>query len=276
MRNADCERLAAGEADLLRLKLSIDAKDAPVGLVLGTGWGDVLALEHESSVPFKELQGFNKLASLEGHRRLVSYGWLKGRTVLALRGRVHLNESHDPDHWRMVRLQVEMLLKLGVKTLILTCAAGSLLPGVLVGDIVLIDGFVTAFAPDMPGMGEEFGNPEDVIDQELLLRVLDTWTEGSLRIKSGGHAMLRGPFFEGRRYDKPLLRASGATVVGMSVLPEACIATLYPGVKVLPLAFVTNSATEEHSHEENLRRAKEAATSLGELLTHIVAQVPKP
>ena len=91
----------------------------------------------------------------------------------------------------------------------------------------------------------------------------------------GGYAMMPGPAFEGRKYDKPFLASAGIKAVGMSVLPEACVAALYDGVKVLPMAFITNDAYEEHSHEENLRRAKERSPLLGGYLTRIIGAMPR-
>ena len=78
--------------------------------------------------------------------------------------------------------------------------------------------------------------------------------------------MVRGPFFEGRRYDKAVLAATGAAVIGMSVLPEACVAALYAGVEVLAVAHVTNTAVEAHSHDVILQRAQDATETLRRVL----------
>lgn len=265
MRHAPSEQSAKKAASFLRDRLKIVPGSEPVGLILGTGWGDVLAFDAGRSVAFEEIPGFGALEPLEGHARQVVCGTLAGREVIALRGRIHLNEKPaDPNLYAMVRLQVEMLLQLGVKKFILTCAVGSLTRDIGVGDIVVIDGFITLFAPQMPLFAGEFCSPEDAIDQKVLAAI-------DSRLRRGGYAMIPGPFFEGRKYDKKILANTGAAVVGMSVLPEACVAALYPGVSVLPIAFVTNTAFEEHTHEENLRRAKAAATSLGDALTRIVS-----
>jgi purine nucleoside phosphorylase len=105
------------------------------------------------------------------------------------------------------------------------------------------------------------------------LRQIALEERGELVAAEVGHVMVRGPFFEGRRYDKKLLAASGASMVGMSILPETCVAALYPGTRVLALCFVTNTAVEEHSHEENLARAKTASALLGGYLTRIVSRI---
>lgn len=85
--------------------LTQDATLPEIALVLGTGWGDVLELVQPRSVPFGALPGFHELPTLEGHRREVVYGSLQGVPVIALRGRIHLNEApNDPKLPEQVRL----------------------------------------------------------------------------------------------------------------------------------------------------------------------------
>ena len=274
------KQVAITAAAFLREHLKIDDFNQPeVGLVLGTGWGDVLEFDAERRVSFKDIPGFCVLEEMSAHAREVVCGTVGGKRFIALRGRVHLNErTSDPTLDASVRLQMEMLVHLGVKKFIITCASGSLLPSMGVDNIVLVDGFVTLFAPDMPLFAGEFRSPEDAIDQELIKDILNNVAHGfPLRISCGGHAMVRGPFFEGRKYDKKFLASTGAAVVGMSVLPEACIAALYQeDIKkgtILPIAYVSNTATEVHSDEENQRRAKEQAAKLGALLGKIVERM---
>lgn len=266
-------------AGYLRNHLKINDSNQPeVGLVLGTGWGDTLEFDAERRVSFGEIPGFGGLDKLEGHAREVVIGTIAGKRFVALRGRVHLNERPaDPELHATVRLQMEMLIRLGVKKFIVTSAVGSLSPSIEAGDVVMVNGFVTLFAPEMPLFAGEFYSPEDTIDQSLIGRIFRETTLGfaqtSLKVYKGGHAMVRGPFFEGRKYDKDFLAKTGAAVVGMSILPEACVAAVYPGVKIVPLGFATNTASEEHSHEENMRRAKEKSAHLGEFLNYVAGKM---
>lgn len=266
---------AESAAAFLRQNLGID--NVQMGLVLGTGWGETLRLDDMQSVPFSEIPGFENLAAfgkIEGHSRTVLYGTIKRIPVIALKGRVHLNEDPGPIPSILVRLQVAMLMELGVKRLIVTSAVGSLVEEVRVHDVLVVDGFVTLFAPPMPLFSGEFVSPEDVLDNDFaalayrigneLSDITDSWA------KRGGHVMVRGPFFEGRKYDKRFLASTGASVVGMSALPEATVAALYSDAKVLCLGFVTNSAFEKHSHESNQARAHESEECLGTLLEQIV------
>ncbi|MDO8598581.1 MAG: hypothetical protein Q7S02_00545, partial [bacterium] len=160
MRNAQREDEAARAAEYVTGKLRESERvrpREPIGLVLGTGWGDVLNVEHAIEIPFGDIPGFEGLAALEGHARRLVIGTLEGKDVAVLRGRVHLNEAPcDPNVPKMVRLQTEMLLKLGARTLIVTSAVGSLRGALDVGQIAVVDGFVTVFAPEMPLWAGEF------------------------------------------------------------------------------------------------------------------------
>jgi purine-nucleoside phosphorylase len=243
----------------------------PIGLVLGTGW-DVLKDEEATEIPFSHIPGLHGLEHIDGHARKLLVGKIAGKHVIALRGRVHMNEAPcDPNIPRMVRLQTEMLFQLGVKQIIVTSAVGSLDQFIKVGTVVIIDGFITVYAPEMPLWANEFYSPEDMISERLNL-IAKQEHEGKVSIKEVAHVMVRGPFFEGRQYDKALLAASGAKVVGMSMLPEACVAAVY-GVEFLGLGFVTNSPFEVHSHETNVERAKEVSEQLSNYLARIIKQI---
>lgn len=259
------------DEDLEELYKGID-----IGIVLGTGWGEVLGgmttVPHEFNL--KDLPYFwflGKLQQIEGHKRMFQVGFLNGKKVAFLKGRIHMNESFEMEELaKVVRLQVEMLFHMGVKHLILTNAAGSLRPEVKVGDVVAQDGFVSLFAPPRPLWGGEFVSGEDVLKEENIAKIEDAARKAGLDCHRGAGAMVRGPDFEGRKHDKRILRDAGATVAMMSILPEATVAALYPDVNVYAVSFITNSDSEEHSHEENQKRAKAASTKLGDLLLNLV------
>lgn len=279
---ANTERYVAARVTAGDLFLRLDlARGVPeLAIILGTGWGDTLVLKDERSVALSKLPGFKDLPEHPTHKRHLCFGRLNGRWVFALRGRVHMNEvPYSAELANMVRLQIETLCVFGVKTFILTSAVGGLLRGhpserqrAFTGTICAVDGFVTIFAPDMPLFGGEFVSPEDTLDLGLRQLAMKVGRRADLEVFEGGHAMVRGPFFEGRRYDKLVLARSGADTVGMSILPEACVAALY-NARVLALGFVSNDDAEKHSDELVRQRAKEVGGKLGALLGGIVSHL---
>ncbi len=243
-----------------------------VGLILGTGWGGALEIVNRQELSFKDISGFESLGRLEGHARNVVFGTMGNKEVLALSGRIHLNEGHGGDIPDMVRLQTEMLFQSGVDRLIITSAVGSLGNRLDVGDVAIVESFITLFAPDMPMYAGEFKSPEDMLDSKLRSAAYFACEDADIDCSYAVHAMVRGPFFESRKSDKGILRQLGAHVVGMSMLPEACVASVY-GIPVVGLGFVTNDDTEEHSHEENMARAKKSQAKLGQMLTSLVDRI---
>jgi purine-nucleoside phosphorylase len=262
---------AKAAARVIRHELRLNADDRfPIGLQLGTGWGDVLTWEKE--IPFSSLPGFESLGELHRHARRLAIGTVGDQRVLALRGRVHINEAPaDPRIYAMVRLQIEMLQELGMNTLIATCAAGSLNCDLRVGDIVAVEAFITGFAPDMPGYVGEFESPEDTLKEELIVAAQSVSIPG-LRICRGTHLMVRGPFFEGRKRDKGLYSAFGGDVIGMSLLPEACIMSLRHG-RTLGLCFVSNDMVEVHDDAVISARVREKSALLSDFLRQTVAAI---
>jgi purine-nucleoside phosphorylase len=309
-RALDARTAAKFAAIAMAKRLDIPEKSPPnIALILGTGWGDALPWDRPpAAMPFKDIDSFKDLDQLEGHARQALYGTVADTPILALSGRIHLNEaSDDPYVPRMVRLHAQMLLELGIRTLVATAAVGGLVPAAATGNVVVIDGLVTVFAPDLPLFVGEFCSPEDILDEGLQQIALGALEESGFDAVSGGHVMVRGPFFEGRKYDKPFLRASfedrmpspqtegkpprktGASVVGMSILPELAIASLYrhPGkidpnrtdkawlvpARALALGFVTNNDTEVHEHETNQKRVKAKSEALGKFLKILIPRL---
>lgn len=277
-RHKESERTAASAAFLARQQLRLEKfSEVPVGIMLGTGWGAALSpyISREmllcDSRAFQDF-GISSLPALSGHKRKLALGRYEKTTFLALQGRIHLNEEPTGLRtYQLARLQVEMLIQMGVKTLILTNAVGTLSEYFPVGSVMIPNSFMTLFAGAMPLWGGEFCSPEDAIDIDLARSAMRTASK-DVKAGLGTYAMVRGPHFESRRADKDILRKLGASAVGMSLIPESCIAALY-GVKVLCLSFVTNDDEEKHSHEENLARAKEAEPKLSNILRTIVGDL---
>lgn len=272
MNKEQYQAFLATSTQRLRVGLGLEANDTvDTAVVLGTGWADAFPFKAECKIPMRKLGGvFKAVEKLEGHDRIYEIGMVGDKRIIVLRGRVHMNEFvFDPAGKLAVRAQVEVLIGLGGKKIVLTTGVGGLTDEVPVNGVVLIDGWASDFSEEMPFFPGEFKNPEDTIMTDHFDAIIAAGPEG-LPIVTGGHVFWHGPHFEGRRYDKSHMAARGASCVSMSVKPEACIAALYPGVRTLPMGFVCNGPTEPMDHDNHRAAAKAAAPLLGQLLTNVV------
>jgi purine-nucleoside phosphorylase len=262
----DPSKLAARAAADLTAALE---SEHDVAVVMGSGWapaadafGPALA-----SVAIGELPGF-AAPTASGHGGEVRSVRVGGRRVLLFLGRTHLYEGRGV---QSVAHGVRTAAAAGVRTVVLTNAAGGLDPVHRVGQAVLISDHLNLTATS-PLVGATFVDLTDLYSARLraLARELEpTLTEGV-------YAALPGPHYE-TPAEIRMLRALGADLVGMSTALEA-IAARAAGLEVLGLSMVTNAAAgvtgEPLDHTEVLAAGREAAGRLGEFLVRFVGQLP--
>ena len=259
------ELAAAAAADLTAALQS----EHDVAVVMGSGWapaadafGPALA-----SVPVAELPGFAAPTAV-GHGGEVRSVRVGDRRVLLFLGRTHLYEGRGV---QAVAHGVRTAAAAGVKTLILTNAAGGLDPEHRVGQAVLISDHINLTATS-PLVGATFVDLTDLYSSRLraLARRLDP------ELTEGVYAALPGPHYE-TPAEIRMLRGRGADLVGMSTALEA-IAAKAAGVEVLGLSMVTNAAAgitgEPLDHEEVLAAGREAAGRLGKFLVEFIGRLP--
>lgn len=251
-----------------------DQKGGPIGLVLGTGWGETLELYKEESFAFSELPFLKDLADLAAHERRICVGKLGDKVVVGLRGRLHPNEGlATPGIKLKWRALLDGLYMAGCRTLVTTAAVGGLGGRTKKNDVVLIDGFLAP--PDFnPGLFTgEFGSPDDVLKEDLR-EGMGRWAQMclDLHLFVGGYAYWKGPHFEGKYNKLAFARDDGLVCVGMSTFPEAAIWSTKDDARMLALGFVTNDDFDEmgklvqHRHTDNQDAARDKKRLLGELL----------
>ncbi len=253
-----------------------DCEGVKTAVVLGTGWADAFALKVEGSVPMSTLGNpLNEIGEVKGHSRCYEIGTVNHHRVIVLRGRVHMNEStFNPNIKLAVRAQIEAMLNLGVRNLILTAGVGSLKENIYAGNVVVINGWISSWSEEMPLFPGEFVNPEETIDPFITQRLVTEGRDDEPKLMVGSHIFWRGSHFEGRKHDKDRMRDALGDCVGMSVKPECCIAALDvykdAGVRTIPLGFVTNGPKEEMLHEHHRDVARQAAPNLAKLLERTI------
>jgi purine-nucleoside phosphorylase len=262
------------EAAVARIRAETDLEPR-IGVVLGSGLGGLAdALDRRVEIPYGEMLGWPASTAV-GHAGVLVLGELDGVPVVLMRGRAHLYEGVGPD--RAV-FGIRVLGRLGVRTLVVTNAAGGIneayRPGllVLISDHVNLQGTSPLVGPNDDELGPRFPDMSDAYDPELRRLARDAAGRLGIELGEGVYAAWLGPQFE-TPAEIRLMRAVGADLAGMSTVPEV-IAARHMGIRCLGISVVTNMAagvlSEKIDHSAVLEVGARAAGSLTALLRELV------
>ncbi len=262
----DPEVAAQQAAAAIRERTGVEEHD--VAVILGSGWAPAAAElgAPTAVVPVGELPGFTP-PTAEGHGGDVISVRTGDHRTLVFVGRIHAYEGHDLRH---VVHPVRSACAAGVRTVILTNAAGGLRTDFAVGQSVLISDHLNLTARS-PLVGAQF---VDLVDADsprrrALAREVDP------DIAEGVYACLPGPHYE-TPAEIRMLRTLGADLVGMSTVHEA-IAARAVGAEVLAVSLVTIAAAgltgQPLNHEEVLAAGRQSATRTGSLLASVISRL---
>jgi purine nucleotide phosphorylase len=241
---------------------------AEVGLVLGSGMGEFATKVEDPIVfPYADLPGFEQ-SGVSGHAGRLVLGRIGRRAVAILQGRIHYYERGDAG---AMKVPMETLHGLGCESVILTNAAGSLMPNVKPGGLILIKDHVN-YVQESPLFGlsgnARFVDMVDAYDPVLREALKASAAKLKIVMKEGVYAWLAGPQFETPAEIRGL-RALGIDAVGMSTVPDVILAR-YFGMRVAAISAVTNMGAgmsrESLSHEHTMQQMKTASDKLTRLL----------
>ena len=246
-----------------------------VGIVLGSGLGALVSrLSDPVTIPYSRIPHFPR-AAVEGHAGRLHLGRWKDLPVAILAGRVHLYEGYTPAE---VVFPVRVLGLAGVQTVILTCAAGGIVPAADVGSLMVFSdhlnfiGSSPLAGPHQQRWGEQFVDMSQAYDARLRRAAIKA--AGALRLKcfEGVYAVMPGPQYETPAEIRALKRL-GADAVGMSTVPEV-IAARQLNMRVLAIALISNRtaglARQRLRHSEVLAAGIRGAEDLARLLGFVL------
>ncbi len=217
--------------------------EAEIGVILGSGLGDyVEALEDARVIDYREIPGF-PVSTAPGHAGKWWTGRLQGKRVCMMQGRIH---GYEGVELRDITLPVRMMALLGVKTLIVTNAAGgvnlSFHPGtlMLMTDFINFSGHSPLTGPNLSAFGPRFPDMSHAFDQELTALCAQQAQRLSIPVVQGVYAWFNGPAYE-TPAEVRMARTLGADAVGMSTVPEVIVAR-HCGMRVLGVSCITNMA----------------------------------
>lgn len=246
-----------------------------VGLILGSGLGDYAdTLEDRVVIPFSSIPDFPQ-ATVEGHTGAFVFGTRQGKSVVALQGRLHYYEGHSMQE---LTLPVRIMALLGVKTLILTNAAGGVNYNFVPGDLMLMtdhinySGFNPLIGSNMPEFGPRFPDVSDLYSRDLRRKILAAATSQGISLQQGVYMMFTGPNYE-TPAEVRMARIVGADAVGMSTVPEALVAAQC-GIQVVGISCITNMAcgilNQPLNHQEVIEVAALVHNKFHNLVTLIL------
>ncbi|MGO8934393.1 MAG: purine-nucleoside phosphorylase [Terracidiphilus sp.] len=255
-----------------------------VGIVLGSGLGAAAdAVENPVIVPYSEIPHFPQ-STVEGHSGRIAAGLLGGAPVIILQGRVHFYEGYSPLE---VTFPMRVLGMLGVRAVVLTNAAGGIHSGLHVGELVLLSDHINQMGwnplngPNEPrfairaGAGQRFIDMTEAYSRPLRTLAREEAREEGFALEEGVYLATPGPSFE-TPAEIHAFRALGATLVGMSTVPETIVAR-HMGIEVLGISCVTNLAaglgTKPLSHEEVSETGKWVEKRLADLLKRLAPRI---
>jgi purine-nucleoside phosphorylase len=248
------------------------------GIILGSGLGRLTdRIANRVVVPYGDIPGFPP-PTVVGHSGSVVTGKLAGRSVIALSGRVHMYEGHEA---AQAGFPVRVLHELGVRTLIVTNAAGGIRRTLKPGDIMLLrDHINLMFRNPLIGAVQEnekrFPDMSEPYDLALQSLARDVAVSQELHLQEGVYAALLGPTYE-TPAEVRMLGVLGADAVGMSTVPEVIVARAR-GMRVAGFSCITNLASGISSvpitHAEVLETTLIASARMSALVAGIVERLP--
>src|SRR6202140_4347283 len=264
--------------EAVRLIRTRTAAEVPVAIVLGSGLGGFAGdLTEATEIPYDEIPGFAR-ATVEGHAGRLVIGKAGEVTVAAMQGRFHYYEGYSlPD----VTFPIRVLKLLGVRTLVLTNAAGTLNIEYTPGSLMVISDHLNLLG-DNPLRGENderfgprFPDLTSVYSRRLQDVVIDEANAMGLEVRRGIYAALSGPSYE-TPAEIHMIRTLGADVVGMSTVPEAIVARQID-MQVVGISCITNLAAgvsdQPIDHGQVMAIGERVRGSFTELLRRVVKKL---
>jgi purine-nucleoside phosphorylase len=249
-----------------------------VAVVLGSGLAGVAdAVEDGVEIPYSEIPHFVS-STVEGHAGKLIIGSCGGVDVALMKGRVHFYEGYSMEE---VTLPVRVFNLMGIRSLILTNAAGGAAPHLSPGSLMAITDHINMMGenplrgPNDERFGPRFPDMTAVYTPAYVEAAHEIAREIGVVLFEGVYMSLRGPTYE-TPAEIRMMRKLGADAVGMSTVPEATVAR-HCGMKVLAISCITNVAAgltnAEIDHSEVMSVGERAGKQIAELIVRVIPRI---
>jgi len=260
----------------LRGKTSLEPT---VGIILGTGQGGLAReVQAEVVVDYGDIPHF-PVSTVESHHGKLIFGTLGGKRVVVMQGRFHLYEGYS---LQQVTFPVRVMYLLGVRTLLISNAAGGMNPQFSRGTIMVITDHINLLGdnpligPNDDTLGPRFPDMSEPYSKELIRLAEEVALQMKIRTERGVFVAVPGPNLE-TRAEYRFLRLIGADAVGMSTVPENIVAN-HMGMKVLGFSIITDECFPDALQPANVADiiavANRTEPSLTAILKAVVEKLP--
>ena len=246
-----------------------------IAIILGSGLGGLGdKVQGAVKIPYKDLPGF-PIPTILGHTGELIAGKLNGVDVIALKGRKHFYETDDP---YPLKTMIRTMKAVGVETLFVSNAAGSLRADIGVSQLMMITDHINYMAvnPLIGANDDDFGPRfppmTDAWDLGLRAKLKEAAQKTGVKLHEGVYIAFRGPTFETPAEIRMAITL-GAQAVGMSSVPD-CVIARHCGLKVVGCSLITNMGAglsdEKLSHAHTLEMAARGAADFEKLVAEFV------
>lgn len=249
-----------------------------LAVVLGSGLGDFAEeLEEKTIIHYKDIPDF-PVSTAPNHKGCFVFGKFQNKSIALMQGRIHYYEGYSMPE---VVAPIRLLRFLGIETIILTNAAGSINPDYKPADFMLITDHISSLVPsalrgeNFEQFGKRFSDMSTIYDIDLQKLILKAAAETNIELKKGVYIQTSGPNFE-TPAEIRMYSLWGADAVGMSTACEATAAN-HMGMKIAGISLISNYAAglnaEPLSAEEVVETAEIAKEKFTELLSKIISLI---
>ncbi|POZ88336.1 purine-nucleoside phosphorylase [Petrotoga sibirica] len=250
-------------------------KKPRIAIILGSGLGKISQnLEDPLLIPYSDIPNFPS-STAPGHKGELMIGSLSGKDTLLMNGRFHYYEGYT---MKEVTFPIRVMQELGIETLIVTNAAGTLNPDFEVGVPCIITDHINFFGdnpligPNFDDWGPRFPDMTEVYSKSLVQETFKSAKKLNIKVYSGVYLGLSGPTFE-TPAEMAMMRNFGADLVGMSTVPETIVAK-HAGMDILGISAITDKAVPEQlkevSAEEVLKIAEKTGQSIADIIMDLI------
>ena len=242
-------RVAAIQRITACLQERMQGRKPSLGIVLGSGLGRLADnISDPVVIPYRDLPGF-PVSTATGHKGNFIIGELGGKTVIAMQGRIHYYEGYSMEK---VVLPIRVMIGIGIRTLIVSNAAGGTNLNYRVGDLMIIKDHINLLpnpliGPNLDDFGPRFPDMTRPYDPSLIKLALKLAEQEGIALHQGVYVGGTGPSYETPAEYK-YFRLIGGDAVGMSTIPEV-IAARHAGIPVFGISVITNEAHDDYAED---------------------------